>query len=409
MDAMTLNALKDVAGVPTHPLVFLILGVVTFTLHMVAAQVMLGAGGLTIWGALSQEPKRRRLAQAMLSTAKVAVSVAIVLGVAPLLFVQVIYDPFWYTSNVLSAWWVIGFIIILIVAYLLMYVFYWLNHDLRTHPTRWVWSMILSVLLLLVVGFIMHVLVQQMLSPDRWMTWYAPGGEIDASGRTLHDYDLFRFSFFISLSLLVSGSWLVAYRRYIAQRPTAAEDREYIDWLRPIATNLSLAGGSLSVLLGLVWLLTLPENHAAAVPVGLALLAMLAILAMAVSPALFGKRLDNALFGYGLMGMTGVTILLIGIAREALRWNILYGRFGYDALAYKINPDWYSTVLFFVTFIAVGGLTLSYFISVAWKAGQSIEVYTPSPAIQRLGQLSMGLIILWIIHFFVVGLWVWLR
>ena len=103
-------ALRDQAGVPSHPLVFLVLGVVTFALHMAAVQVMLGAALLALRGAFSADTYWRQLAQSMLTTAKIAVSVAIVIGVAPLLFVQVVYDPFWYTSNVLSAWWVIGFI-----------------------------------------------------------------------------------------------------------------------------------------------------------------------------------------------------------------------------------------------------------------------------------------------------------
>ncbi|OZA11274.1 MAG: hypothetical protein B7X94_05450, partial [Hydrogenophilales bacterium 17-62-8] len=124
MDAAMLYALRDPAGVSAHPVIFLVLGVLTWALHIAAVQVMLGASALTIFGALSRDAHWRRLAAAMLSTAKVAVSVAIVLGVAPLLFVQVIYDPFWYTSNVLSARWVIGFIIILIAAYLALYTFY---------------------------------------------------------------------------------------------------------------------------------------------------------------------------------------------------------------------------------------------------------------------------------------------
>ncbi|NCA71346.1 MAG: hypothetical protein EOM91_14855 [Sphingobacteriia bacterium] len=409
MDALTLNALKDVAGVPSHPLIFLILGVVTFTLHMVSVQVMLGAAGLTIWGAFSRDRHWRRLAQSMLLTAKIAVSIAIVLGVAPLLFVQVIYDPFWYVSNVLSAWWVIGFIVILIFGYLLIYVFYGLNHHLATEKTRCPGSMILSLLLLLVVGFIMHVLVQQMLSPDLWMSWYAPAGAIDASGTGLHDYDLFRFAFFVSLSTLVIGAWLIAYRRYVGQRADARELAGYLDWVRTLAVRLSLIGGLVSLLLGLAWLMTLPERHAAAIPVVLSLIAMTAILIMAIAPSLLGKRLESAALGYGVMGLTTLAILLTAVAREALRWNILQGIFGYAPLDYRINMDWYSTGLFFATFLIVGGLTLGYYLGVAWKSGQSAGVYTPSPALDRLGTLSISVLVLWIIHFFAVGFWIWMQ
>lgn len=99
MNDMMLMALTDPAGAPAHPLIFLVLGVVTFALHLTAVNVMLGTLGLAAWGAFSKNPYWQRLAGALGTTAKVAVSVAIVLGVAPLLFVQVIYDPFWYTDR----------------------------------------------------------------------------------------------------------------------------------------------------------------------------------------------------------------------------------------------------------------------------------------------------------------------
>ncbi|MEF3193739.1 MAG: hypothetical protein K6346_05970, partial [Halothiobacillaceae bacterium] len=186
MDAQALYALRDAAGVPSHPVIFLILGVVTFALHIAAVQIMLGASGLTVWGALSSDPHKRRLAQSMVMVAKFMLSVAILIGIAPLLFVQVIYDPFWYTSNVLSAWWVIGFIIILSVAALLWFFFNTKNDKLgSSQKTFCPGSAILSVALLLVVGFIMHVLTNQMLSPEKWMEWYAPNGVLDTSGRTL--------------------------------------------------------------------------------------------------------------------------------------------------------------------------------------------------------------------------------
>ncbi len=407
MNAEMLYALRDVAGVPSHPVLFLILGVLTFALHILAVQVMLGASGLVIWGALSKAAYQRQLAQAMLGVAKIAVSVAVVLGVAPLLFVQVIYDPFWYTSNVLSAWWVIGFIVILTIAYLLMYFFYAKNHHLGTQKTICPGSMILSLALMLVVGFIMHVLTYQMLSPDQWMQWYAPNGEIDASGRKLHDYNLWRFAFFISLSVLVIGGWLFAYRHYISHRTDV--DNGYLQWLKGLATVLSLAGGIVALAFGIGWMATLPDSQAAFGFSPWVLLAAVLISLTAVMPKLIGNRVNAPLFGYGLFGLAAITGIVVAIAREVLRWNILFGDFGYNALDYPVNMDWYSTLLFFGTFVIIGGLVLSYFLTVAWQAGQTDGVYTPSPAVTRLGNLSILLITLWIIHFFVLGLWVWLR
>ncbi|TSE21688.1 hypothetical protein Talka_00368 [Tepidimonas alkaliphilus] len=403
-----LYALRDQAGVPAHPALFLILGVLTFALHIAAVQVMLGTSALTLRGAFSAETHWRRLAAAMLTTAKVAVSVAIVLGVAPLLFVQVIYDPFWYTSNVLSAWWVIGFIVALIGGYLAMYMFYWRNHDLVRDGARGTAWMAVSVALLLLVGFIVHSLTNQMLFPQDWMQWYAPGGAIDPSGRSLHYWNLPRFGFFIALSAPVTGAWLYAYRRYLIGAGEA--DAAYLDWVRALAQRLMVAGGAAALLLGTLWMVTLPATMAwfATSPwVWLALAALLAVVAL---PLALGPRLDRGFWGYGIFGAGALALIVVGAAREALRYGTLLGAHGYNALDYRVQMDWYSTVLFFVTFAVVGGVTLGYLLTVAWQAGQQREgAYTPGPRVTALGQWSVRLLVLWTLAYFGVGLWVWLR
>ena len=407
MDAAMLYALRDPAGVPSHPIIFLLLGVLTWALHIAAVQVMLGASVLTLFGAFQQNPHWRRLATAMLATAKIAVSVAIVIGVAPLLFVQVIYDPFWYTSNVLSARWVIAFIVILIAAYLAMYAFYYRNPNLAAQPTRGAWHLVISLALMLVVGWIMHVLSYQMLLPEQWMSWYAPNGQIDPSGRGLHGYSVTRFAFFILLSVAVIAAWLFAYRRYLMGRKD--DDAAYIAWLLPLAHRLMLAGGVLAVASGALWLLTLPEKMAWFASSGWVWASAIALLVAAFFPRLLGSRLDRAAWGYAPFAVGAVALIVVGAAREALRFVTLLGAHGYNALDYKINLDWYSTVLFFVTFAVLGGVVLAYLLTVAWQAGQSKGMYTPSPTLTRLGNLGIGLLVLWIVQYFAIGFYVWAR
>ncbi len=412
MDAQALYALRDVAGVPSHPVIFLILGVVTFALHIAAVQMMLGAAGLTVWGALSTDFNRRRLAQSMVMVAKVMLSVAILIGVAPLLFVQVTYDPFWYTSNVLSAWWVIGFIVILTVASLLWFYFNAKNYNLgKSTKTFCPGSAILAVVLLLVVGFIMHVLTNQMLSPDKWMQWYAPNGVLDTSGRSLHDFNLARFLFFISLSAPVVGALLVGYQRFYLPRLGDAElnmTQDYLHWVGSLGQNLIAVGGVVSVVIGAWWMLTLPDNQAAfasSIWVFLSLALLLAFVGFALWVRM-GRM--HTLWAYAVLPVGAVALIMVAAAREILRYDVLMGVFGYDPFNYPIHMDWYSTLLFFITFLVVGGGALAYMLTVSWKAGQTAGVYTPSPLVSRIGDVAIALIALWIVQYFVVGFYVWL-
>ena len=99
--------------------------------------------------------------------------------------------------------------------------------------------------------------------------------------------------------------------------------------------------------------------------------------------------------------------LIIAIAREMLRYGILDGFFGYNFMDYKIVMDWYSTGLFFLTFAIVGGVVLTYFLTIAWKAGQTVGVYTPSATVDKIGTVAIWIIVLWVVQFFVSGFYVW--
>jgi hypothetical protein len=400
--------LRDPAGVPSHPIVFLVLGVLTFALHLAAVQVMLGAGALTLARRLQRASALAAAGrEAMLNTAKIAVSVAIVIGVAPLLFVQVVYDPFWYTSNVLSARWVIGFIAVLIAGYIAMYVFYWKNHDIEADGGRGGIWMVASLALLLSVGFIVHSLTNQMLFPENWMAWYAPNGVVQPDGKSLHYWNLPRFGFFIALSAPVVGAWLFAYRRYLqaSEQPDAA----YLAWLAPLAQKLMIVGGVVAVVLGAIWMATLPEKMAWFALSPWSFIALLALLATVAMPLLLKGRMDQGYWGYAIFGVGAVALMVVGAMREVLRYVTLVGAHGYDALDYRMNIDWVSNVMFFSTFLVLGGVTLAYLLTVAWQAGQTKGVYTPSPALNRLGSLSVGLLVLWTAVYFAVGFYVWAR
>lgn len=410
MNDMMLMALTDPAGAPAHPLIFLVLGVVTFALHLTAVNVMLGTLGLAAWGAFSKNPYWQRLAGALGTTAKVAVSVAIVLGVAPLLFVQVIYDPFWYTSNVISAWWLLGFLAILTVAYLALYRFYGLNHryeadgrpvHLEGAPKGGVW-LAGSLVLMLVCGLIMHAVVNQSLLPAEWMNWYAPNGEIEPYGRSLHSVTPARLLFFLLLSLPVTAGWLFGMRRYLLS--SGETDYGYVDFIEGLTHGMARVGSVLVLLAGAAWMATLPETmswFAGSVWMWIGLVPLAYFGAMSFIQK---KRVLCIFCNYMAFGMTLVMTIVLAALREVLRFVTFLEGSGYDALAYKITMDWPSTVIFFTTFLVVGGLNLTYLLSLAWRSGQTEGVYQPSAALSRVGVAAIASLALWVAGYFAIGI-----
>lgn len=399
-------ALRNPAGVPTYPIIFVGLGVLTFALHILFVQLMLGTSAITIFGSFSNNPYWRRLAAAMLEIAKVSVSVAIVVGVAPLLFVQVVYDPHWYTSNVLSAKWVIGFIVILILAYWAMYFYYFQNskNKDKTLTPKSRWSMILSLALMLVVGFIMHSLTSQMLHPELWKTWYMQNNSLDYSGSTLHAYNLWRFAFFISMAVPVAGAMLVTYRRFKMVRADA--DQAYLSWAANLGKTWIKVGSVISALLYVAWMMTLPQTAGDFATSFWGIAGGVAVISYAVWAQIRLKG-EAKFCSYMALPMALVIGLVVAISREMLRYGILNDFFNYNFMDYKIVMDWYSTGLFFLTFAIVGGGTLAYYLTIAWKAGQTVGVYTPSATVDKMGTVVIWIMALWVIQFFAVGFWVW--
>ncbi|WP_130537004.1 hypothetical protein [Thiomicrorhabdus indica] len=402
-------ALRNPAGVPTYPVIFIALGVLTFAMHILFVQLMLGTSAVALYAAYTNNAYWRKLGAAMIDIAKVSVSVAIVIGVAPLLFVQVVYDPHWYTSNVLSADWVIAFIIILIFAYWAMYYFYFQNYkrEDKTAEPKSRWSLILSLGLMLLVGFIMHSLTSQILHPELWKEWYMQNGKMDYSGDTLHAYNVWRYAFFISMAIPVTGAMLVTYRRFKMVR--SDYDQDYLRFAAEVGKKWILVGSVISTVLYFAWMMTLPETAGNFGTSFWGILGGVAVLAYAgwAKVRLNGKSEDMC--SYMALPMALVIGLVVAISREILRYDILNGFFSYNFFDYKVVMDWYSTGLFFLTFAIVGGAVLAYYLTIAWKAGQTEGVYTPSATVNKMGTVAIWILVLWMIQFFAIGIYTWVQ
>lgn len=407
MDAATtatmLQTMQDQAGIPSHPLIFQILMVFTWIPHILFVNISLGAALVGLYAFTKrQDPNWQLLSEAMTKVSKVGVSLLVVLGVAPLLFTQTIYDPSWYASNVLSAAWVIGFIFTLTIGYLAWFTFYLKNHG--SQAPGWIfWLGLFGLSMFLLDGFIMHVLAYQGLEPEKWLSWYTPGGHVDMSGTGIHAFELPRWGFFMAMSLTVFGAFLIAYGDYFKVRADRAP--AYLDFARALGAKIAVTGAFLQIVLLLWWLVDVPAHvHVWTHPMTWLLAAYLFVLVAAFWLA----RSNNAGQGYRLLAMSIGMAALVSIFREVLRMAYLH-QFNYDILNYKVLWDIPSFALFLFTIITVGGLMGGFIITLVYKAGRVQGPYEADATVTKLGNGSLASTVIWVTLFIGTGVWIWLR
>ena len=388
MDITTyLNSMRDPAGLPFYPTIFQILLVLTFALHITMVNVIIGGIFVAIKELFKRTEYSLRLAKALGRVITVSLSIAIVLGVAPLLFVQVIYDPFWYTATTMSAFWALMFLVVITIAFYSSYGFYLGNKKANRENAKAHWAVVAAIFVIFTALFI-HMLSVEQLNPMEWKSWIVgPDGKVSFAGGEFHNIQLGRLLHFIIPSFAVTGIFLMLYSIYFSKRDDF--DKSYLEYVSKKGANLALWSSILGIASGFWWLGIIPKSFNFAQNPFFLTGAILGIMttcylgAAYLNPQKYAIR--SAIFMF-------ITIFLMSCAREALRMDYMK-QVGYSIFNYPLNIDWPSTILFFATFI-MGLYVLSFPIVAAFKAGQASkdEVVTING---NLAKSSVALMIAW--------------
>lgn len=393
------RSLIDPMGVPFHPLLFIVLMVLTFAVHIIFVNFVLGSAFFALYGAIKGGQNWSRLTKSLIKVTPITNSVAILIGIAPLLFVQVVYDPFWYVSNTLSAWWVIGFILFLLIAYFCAYIFYF---KYESSPGLGKLAGFVSLLMFLISAFTIHALNYQALLPEKWLGWYIKGLEVNTSGTTLHAFQLPRLLHFLVPAFAMIGIYFMLYAWYFSKREDFSSD--YLRWVANLGAKLALYGSLVQAVVGFWWLLSVPSKfnfHTNPFFI-LAFVSAIGLLAY-----LFKAQRDPIKSAIPAFLLAFITILFMATAREALR-TLYLAEVNYSPLNYKVNLDWGSTILFFATFI-MGLVVIGYQVAVAYLSGRQTKVLEETPQLRKWGNLSIALLVAWLIVVAGLGLFITIR
>ncbi len=184
----------------------------TFLCHLIAMNAMLGGLLITLFARLKGtggDDPWTRLADAITKVTPSLVASTVTLGVAPLLFLQVLYGQFFFTSSILMGWGWFSVFVVLIFSY---YGTYLLSFKGQSLGGCRVPLLGLTVLIFLWIGFMFSNNASLMLNTRNWAAMYFA----DARGFHLNLGDpqlVPRYKHMVLGALAVSGLMLAWWGR----------------------------------------------------------------------------------------------------------------------------------------------------------------------------------------------------
>lgn len=181
--------------------------IISFLLHIIFVDLMVGGVLLTLWAQIKglKNPEYDHLAHEMAATVTVNKSIAVVLGVGPLLSINVLYTLYFYSANALTGVMWIMIIPLVTVAFLLTYLHKYTWHKLENHKALHISIIALSAAIFLFIPFIFLTNVNLMLYPEKWSS-------VKGFLSAMMLPNVFpRYVFFIFSTLAVTGLFMAWY------------------------------------------------------------------------------------------------------------------------------------------------------------------------------------------------------
>ncbi|MCX7762904.1 MAG: hypothetical protein N2252_08715 [Candidatus Kryptonium sp.] len=340
--------------------------VLTFILHIIAMNFALGGGiiaGITdLLGRKKNSQFHLNLARSLSKMLPIATAFTITLGIAPLLFLQVLYGQYFYTSSIIIAWPWLSVILLFLIGYYGYYI-YQFNFE-KLQGVR-AWIVLGSAILFAIIGLIYTNNLVLMLTPEKWAQKYFA----NPHGTNLNFDDptvIPRYLHFFVASIAVAGLLVLIYGLVKLKA-----DEKFGRWAIRYGGLWFVIGTVVQYAVGIWFLLALRREHMmlfmgdnvfATVVFGVSvLLSLISLILILLS---FNAQNPKILSISGI-AMLFLTIVGMSIMRDVLRDAYLKDYFNPEQ--FTVEPQISVLIVFAVIFVA-GLITVGYMLSKVLKA-----------------------------------------
>lgn len=292
-------------------------------------------------------------ARALAVSLPLFISFAITQGIVPLLFLQLLYGPAFYSSSIVMAAPWLGLLAILLVAYYAAYfVIYRVlkgEFDAATSVKAAICMLFMSVGFA-VIAFLFSNNMTLMLTPEKWLSLYTA----NPHGMSLNSMEpqlIPRYLHFFVASIAVTGMTLGCFGLYLRRKNT-----DFSVWLITLGSRIFLVSTLFQIPIGLWFLRALPSPFLAAfmggdhlatgVFAGSMVLMLLAVMATSISSTGGNSRAFT-------VGLIANALLILGmiVNRHQLRLMYLNPHVKPDEVA--VNTQWDLLAIFLVSTVAL--------------------------------------------------------
>lgn len=335
----------DSIPLPAPAWLFQVLLLVTFFVHILFLNVTLGGAVIgTVHELLAKSPEApgRRLGRLLVSLLPASVSFTVTTGVAPLLFVQLLYEQVFYAATVLVGWLWLAIVPLIVVGYYSVYLY---RFEVGAPGGRPAWLGVAS--LCFVTVAVIQVLVNVLqLTPTRWAAVAATVGAVAQDPTIIPRYLHFLFG-----SLAVAGTFLTLVAVERAHRTPDA----FFSWLARRSVVWALAATGLQMADGFWFLFSLPRDLLMALVGGrpgptlhLAIGMGLGFLALILLSGLREPERQRGLVRFTSGVLLAAVLAMVGL-RDVVRGMYLAPIVQLRELPSRTQMD--VTLLFFVAFV----------------------------------------------------------